>query len=478
MGLLDDFGGLLDNPGRAVGIDPAQIAPEQRNAYRGMVLNAMGHQLQGGNFFQSLGSIRQGMDERQMAELKRKKLEQEMLMQKQQAEQQAALQQQFQGLFGGGEHTGTNTIAGAAPGAGAPGAGAPVNPQAGRANIYRRAADMMTAAGNDEAAKRYHEIAESLDPRPKFSQTPVTVMTPQGPRLAVLDEQGNPKFLDGVAPKPELTAPVATADGMMTMDQLTGQMKPLGVMPHEPSPADVKEYEYARDKHGYTGSFQQWATMMANLKAPKTTIHNATNINEDAWGKAMGPEIAKLVTGAMQAGDSAQGTLATLDDVERTINEAFTGPGAGARTTWGRVRQTFGFGNPELQRKLEATSQALQGMSRVELQTAEFMKGQGPITENERALIRRAAGMDQNMTAGEIKAAMSALRRQATWRLSQAQATQQRVQAMPGMERLGPMLGTASGVRPEQPAAPPAAPAGSIADRARAELERRKKEKR
>jgi hypothetical protein len=38
-------------------------------------------------------------------------------------------------------------------------------------------------------------------------------------------------------------------------------------------PNDVREYEYAKTQ-GFTGSFQDWATKMANLKAPKTTITN------------------------------------------------------------------------------------------------------------------------------------------------------------------------------------------------------------
>jgi hypothetical protein len=37
-------------------------------------------------------------------------------------------------------------------------------------------------------------------------------------------------------------------------------------------PNDVREYEYAKTQ-GFTGTFQDWATKMANLKAPKTNIN-------------------------------------------------------------------------------------------------------------------------------------------------------------------------------------------------------------
>lgn len=36
-------------------------------------------------------------------------------------------------------------------------------------------------------------------------------------------------------------------------------------------PTDVREYEYAKSQ-GFTGTFQDWATKMANLKAPKTIL--------------------------------------------------------------------------------------------------------------------------------------------------------------------------------------------------------------
>lgn len=36
-------------------------------------------------------------------------------------------------------------------------------------------------------------------------------------------------------------------------------------------PSDIREYEYAKNQ-GFTGTYQDWATKMANLKAPKTTI--------------------------------------------------------------------------------------------------------------------------------------------------------------------------------------------------------------
>jgi hypothetical protein len=455
MGLFD----MLDNPGRAVGIDPEQIDPRDRGAYRGMVLSALGNQMTGGtNMFSALGSARQMMDERKAREMELRMKQQQM----------AAAQQReeiIRGAFG--------EQAPGAPGAPMPEQGD--QPQGGmQGGPMGGGMDPLMAQAKakseklSNAAMRIMQVdtklgidllkqAQEIFPLPKYGQTPHQVTLNGKPALVAMSDQGGFKILLGLSPEMKLGQPVQMNLGgrdMMVQVGPDGTVVPIqGAQPYEAPTSDMKNYQFAQQDPAFT------AWDRANRASGATRVHNSTNINEDAWGKAMGPEIAKMATGAMQAGASAQGTLAALDDIDRTLGDAIVGPLAGPRTTWARVQQMAQGKNPELANKLSATSQAMQGMALIELQTAEFMKGQGPITDNERGLIRRAAGMDPNMTVPEIRAASVALRRQANWRQTQAQATQQRVGQMPGMERLGPLFNTASGVKP--PAPPQAAPAGA-----------------
>jgi hypothetical protein len=68
------------------------------------------------------------------------------------------------------------------------------------------------------------------------------------------------------------------------------------------------------------------------------------------------------------------------------------------------------------------------------------MKGQGQITESERALLRRTAAGDQNMTAEEIRTSMAAMQKLANQRLGSYQELLQTSQNIPGFQAIAPMF--------------------------------------
>ena len=87
-------------------------------------------------------------------------------------------------------------------------------------------------------------------------------------------------------------------------------------------PNDVREYEYAKTQ-GFTGSFQDWATKMANLKAPKTTI--TTNVAN----KEFASNVIKDLESSLTSGYDAQSTLPTISSMKNLLNEGVqTGTGA------------------------------------------------------------------------------------------------------------------------------------------------------
>lgn len=176
--MFEFLGGLLDNPARSVGINPDQIDPNQRWGLRGMTLQALGNQLQGGTpFYEGMNSIREGIDARHAAELKRQQ-EQAAL-----AAQQAQ-QQQLSAVFGqdpmAGAQAAATQLAVGAPAelAGRPGptvqragiqqaALQSISPGKMKAEQYRRAAQIVAATSPETAAK-YIDIADKLDPREEF----------------------------------------------------------------------------------------------------------------------------------------------------------------------------------------------------------------------------------------------------------------------------------------------------------------------
>lgn len=414
--MLDFIGGLLDNPGRAVGIGPEQIDPNARWAYRGMVLQALGNSLSGGTpFYQGINSIREGMDARTEAELKARQAQAAL-------EQQKQLQQMFaQGAVEPGQG-----------GAGQPGG----NPNKAKADMYRRAAQMV-AATNPEAAKKYMDLATAMDPTPDYGQ-PQEVMGPDGkPMLAQFDKTGAVRPVSGYGPKPAA------------------------------APTDVREYQFAVSQ-GYKGTYEQW--ILAQKKAGATNVSQTVNTEKSFLGPLAG-KVAGMVADSATAAQAAQSALGTIGQIRQALPNSFTGPGADARVVLSRLQGALGVGGANDEEKLANTAKLVQGLAQAELDAAQQMKGQGQITEAERALIARAAAGSLGMMPGEIMALTVALEKVARAKIA---AHQRNVQSLGQMEGAGPILpffATQGGAQVPAPAMPGG---GSIQDAAAAELARRR----
>jgi hypothetical protein len=105
-----------------------------------------------------------------------------------------------------------------------------------------------------------------------------------------------------------------------------------------------------------------------------------------------------------------------------------------------RVGQQLGIAGADANQTLADTRQVVQGLARSELDAAAGMKGQGQITESERALLRRTAAGDQTMTAGEIRTSMAAMQKLANQRLGSYQELLQTSQTIPGFQQIAPMF--------------------------------------
>jgi hypothetical protein len=233
MGLLDTIGSALDRPWSATGATPEQISTNPW-ARRGMVLSAMGNQIipaweQGHKgFYPQLMVAGQAAREQDWQD-------QQRAYAVQQAQLAARQQAQLEQLFAGGGQAQQPAQAGpqaqlADPRLGPPGptlqrASAPVSaapamtPQKAKAELYRKAA-YMVAARSPEAAKKYMDLADQLDPREEYF------------------------------------APIESADGLIQGTKYGGDPRMLGVKNKAPDlPPDVRAVEYVAGKPiGGTGA--------------------------------------------------------------------------------------------------------------------------------------------------------------------------------------------------------------------------------
>lgn len=184
---------------------------------------------------------------------------------------------------------------------------------------------------------------------------------------------------------------------------VTPKGRSLYTAPKEQSlPAAIQEYQFAQQQ-GYRGSFEQWDR--ERRKAGASNVSVGVNTEKSFLGN-FAEGIGKSMSTAR---DGAQASLQTINTVNRLFDaldsgQVMAGPGATFRQYGLQLGNVLGVAGKDAQEKLLNTRQAIQSLAQLELDAAQQMKGQGQITEAERAIIRRAASGDiDGMTPIELR---------------------------------------------------------------------------
>lgn len=445
----------------------------------GMKLSILGQTLQnGGNFMGAVAPVIQARRQAQMDRMQQQKLK----LQMDEAQRKAAAQAQMAKIFqqGGMDPNAAATVAAGSPAinnpsayvapqqpeinnpsafvapqqpdpaqAGVPaGAQPPVSPRRKvRADQYRQAAMMAASMGDSEGAKRYADIADSMDPSPKF------------------------------------TAPFATASGMATMNQNDGTLRELGVQPHEATPAEIQQYQLAQQQgfqgslldfkraqqatpaeiqayqlaqqQGFKGSILDYKKAVAAAGASRTTLSPTIRVGQ-TLGDQLAGKVADVAIKDIGNAATASGTLNSIEQVRENLPEAITGPFAGFRTQVARLASEVGLS--DYGKKLAATQRTVQGLASMSLDGAKKLEGQGQITEFERALIEKASSAPQSMSREEIMAATEAVEKVQRVMITRGMTQAEAVLANPNFAPLHDYVrGMTKGVS-NRPIAPSTAP--------------------
>ena len=215
----------------------------------------------------------------------------------------------------------------------------------------------------------------------------------------------------------------AAETGTLTMDQLTQRLQAIE---KDASDFVTKKTDYTnQDRRVAAGMFQGRAVedlnpaelMQLQNELDKRDIQKrragATVI--DMGSREMEKEFAKGVVEdtrtSFQQAKSALGTIKSINTLKPILSAGvYEGVLAGAPRAIDQFATALGVSGKNTQEKLQRTAVAMQRLASLELQAAEAMKGQGAITENERALIARAAGGNlRDFTATEVQSLLSAL---------------------------------------------------------------------
>jgi hypothetical protein len=281
-----------------------------------------------------------------------------------------------------------------------------MTPQKAKAEQYRRAAHMV-APRSPEAAKKYMDLADQLDPQEEFYQA-----VDSGQGLVQFGKRGT-QLTTGVANKPpEL-------------------------------PPDVRTVEYVNGKPlAGTG-----AAGFETLKDYRKSGANSSNVSvsvgaEKSLVNSMGLNLGKQLDDGLAAAKSALPSIETAQTLRRAVDtgKIIAGPTAKFRVLGLQIGQMLGVGGKDSAETLLNTRTAIQSMAKAELDAAQMMKGQGQITEAERDIIRRAAaGNIDDMTAPELRLLSVAMEKTARGKLAAHKRNVQSLESIEGAKVLMPL---------------------------------------
>lgn len=172
---------------------------------------------------------------------------------------------------------------------------------------------------------------------------------------------------------------------------------------------------------------------------------SATNVAVTQNAEKKGVELAttqamKNLDESRMMAQSANATLSNIDRILPALDTAIVGPAADTRTTLLRIGKQLNIGGANADQILRNTATVVQGLAQQELDAASQMRGQGALTEGERAILRRAAGGDQSLTSGELQQGLMAAQRSARARLASHQdLLTKATTAIPSLSTIAPM---------------------------------------
>lgn len=173
--------------------------------------------------------------------------------------------------------------------------------------------------------------------------------------------------------------------------------------------------------------------------AGATRNNISVNTEKNLFG-AVADGVGKQVATAADQARAAVGQINTVHGLRGILDSGgiVAGPGAGPRTWMLRAGQVLGINGKDETELLERTGSAMQRMAQLELDAAQQMKGQGQITEAERAIISRAAtGKIGEMTEPEIRMLLDTLEKTARFKI---ELHGQNFQAMQQNPSAGPLI--------------------------------------
>ena len=158
------------------------------------------------------------------------------------------------------------------------------------------------------------------------------------------------------------------------------------------------------------------------LKGKKAGATNVS-VNDKSFFSGLASGGSAILQGKQSKADAARNTISTIQQTLPLLEDGvFSGPFAKEEILINRIADKLGLGGKDTAEKLGNTVKAVQNTAKLQLDAATAMKGQGQISDAERALIGKASGGDlEKMTAPEVKQLLIAMDKVARYQIGEYQ---------------------------------------------------------
>lgn len=174
---------------------------------------------------------------------------------------------------------------------------------------------------------------------------------------------------------------------------------PTGMKIYDVPGADGKSEPYL--KHLKSGFLKK----MDN--APKTTVTQSQNVENKQASEAAKRAGVTQTDQVDKAWESASRSVIAIDNSHKILQAldegAITGTTANPRLIGARLAETFGQAGKDEKEKIANTRKLIMSLADAELEAAAKIKGQGQVTEAERAILKRASSGEFAFSESELR---------------------------------------------------------------------------
>ncbi len=397
------------------------------------------------------------------ADLREKQLTAELDLKRQEqarAQQQLMLRGALPGLLGGQGMTGPQAMAlGATQGS--------VGPTQGNA------ARMAPSPGG--LSQQFLQAAMSSGMKPEEIKTLAGAQQWNMPKVSKFENVRNPDGSVSVMGFDEFGRPVQTGQTPFVKPEFmnTGaaqlavdptSLRTLGQWQNTPKP-DLPEGMRmgANGQPEWIPGYISGRGQISAAGATRVNVPVSVNTEKQFFGQ-VADQVGKNVADTLAGAQGAAGTLRAVAQIRQVLDsgKVMAGPTTSARVVLTQIGQMVGAGGKDAAETLANTRSAIQGLAQLELDAAQQMKGQGQITEAERAIIRRAAAGDiDKMTTAELRVLTDTLDKTARWKIAANQRNVDQLSHQPGAGPVVPFMQVPMPPAYQPPAgAPTAGPGG------------------